>query len=118
MKANALRVVEFTNPSGATVFRVDGKDKDGNRVRKNFQTEGEAFAEKQKLEVEVMNVRVLPNIQTDLTTGQVREAEAAFRLLNGKSILLAVQFFAEHYKEPLEKMTARKAYEAFLLAKL
>jgi integrase/recombinase XerD len=117
MKANAFRVIEFRNPSGKTVFRTVGKDKDGNRVRKNFQTEEEAFSEKQRLEVELMNVQVAPPVSTHLSVEQVKEAEAAFRILHDKSLLLAVQFFAENYREPLSKMPAVTAYEHFIKAK-
>lgn len=118
MKANAIKIVEFQNPSGQTVFRVSGKDKDGNRVRRNFQTEAEAFSEKQRLEIEVMNVPSHRHpIYTHLSVAQVQEAEAAFQMLNGKSLMLAVQFFSEHYKEPLQKMLAVTAYNYFIRAK-
>ena len=117
MKAGAFRIVPFVNPSGETVHRLSGWDKDGQRVRKNFSTYEAALSEQTRLQTAILNEDTVPTVQTRLTRAQIEEAETAFRLLNGRSLLLAVQFFGEHYKEPLEKKPAQQAYAAFILAK-
>lgn len=117
MKTGAFRIVPFTNPSGETVHRLTGWDKNGQRVRKNFKTPEAALAEQTRLQTEILNLDAIPAVHTRLSPVQIAEAETAFRILNGKSLLLAVQFFSEHYKEPLEKMSAQRAYEEFIKAK-
>jgi integrase len=118
VQQDELRIVPFVNPSGAVVHRLTGWDKAGKRVRRNFKSFAEAVAERQRLEADLMNAeKPSPVPNTRLTQAQINEAEAAFQLLGGRSILLAVQFFNEHYKEPLQKITAHGAYEAFIKAK-
>jgi len=39
--ADRFRVIPFTNPTGAVVFRVVGTRINGSRVRENFKTEAE-----------------------------------------------------------------------------
>ena len=81
---SSFLVSQFTNPSGEVVFRVSGWLY-GKRIRKNFATRAEAEAERQVFEVGSLqsngNIRAAV---TRLTDGQLREAEAAFRRLEGQ----------------------------------
>jgi integrase len=120
MKLNAIRIVEFTNPSGAEVFRVTGKDKDGKRVRENFKTHAEAQTRKSVLENEIANlptVRMVP-WRWSLTEAQVDDAATAFsKLPAGMSLLKAVMFARENYRSTDKPATVKDAYENFIKAK-
>lgn len=98
-----LKITEFKNPSGETVFRVSGTLKKG-RVRKNFKTAGEAKTFKNQLEIEDQNIQVDALFkQTRLSPDQLAEAESAFQLLiensniESNSLIEAVQYYIEHY---------------------
>lgn len=112
-----LTVKEFTNPSGAIAFRVDGKDKDGKRVRLNFKTYQEALASKQELEAAILNMEVTPLRSTRLSIEQLMEAERAFGELKGGTLIQAVRFFVENYQQPLVRKLVADAYADFILAK-
>lgn len=114
MKLNAVRIVEFTNPSGATVFRVDGKDKSGKRVRENFKTRPEAQRRKSELENELANLPVMPMVSTRLTPDQIAEAERVFAELAGKSLTAAARYYIDNYREPVTKIAFEKALEQFM----
>lgn len=97
-----LKVVPFTNPSGATVYRVTGTHH-GERVRKNFpdETAAQIFLNKH---IATHDSRPPAPIITSLAARQVREAEAAtLRLPPNTTLLQAVDFFAEHHR-PLVPM--------------
>ena len=53
-KKSLFRIVQFRNPSGSVAYRVRGI-KDGNQVRKNISTTGEAEAYRQQLDIDVLN---------------------------------------------------------------
>ncbi|KAB2659934.1 MAG: hypothetical protein DVB32_06880, partial [Verrucomicrobia bacterium] len=53
MNLKTFRLIEFVNPSGQAVFRVDGMGPNGKRIRKNFKHRGEATSYKQQLEADV-----------------------------------------------------------------
>lgn len=113
-----ISIKPFTNPSGATVFRVSGFVK-GKRKRENYQTNEEAVTVKQNWERENLNMEPLPAITTRLTSKQAAEAEAVFLRLDGSKLTLteAVDFALKNYT-PAEKIeTATKAYENFLADK-
>jgi integrase len=117
-----FHLVEFTNPSGALAWRVDGKDADGKRVRKNFADKAEAQSELQKLIVEADNsLSSVHLIQTRLTQEQVKDAEAAAQKLKDKSLnrslLEAVDYFVKNWREPVRTKSAKDALDEFLAAK-
>ena len=102
MKAGRIKVAKFLNGSGSGAWRVSGTI-NGERIRRNFKTRPEAVAERQVLEIKRKNTaQDLKTIATRLTPEQTREAEHAFRILQGRStsLIFAVQYFREHYREP------------------
>ena len=119
MKLNALRIVEFTNPSGAIAYRVDGKNKDGNRVRENFKTRGEAIDRKQELEAEIENLAPVARIawRWKLTEAQVDTAQVAYDALDGKDLMQAVRYYLDNYREPVTKCDLQKALDEFIAEK-
>lgn len=82
---NKVSVRRFQNRNGVFSFRVEGS-LHGVRIRRNFKTQEEAAAEKAALEVKALQMASnLRAVTTSLTEVQVREAEDAFRRLNGRS---------------------------------
>src|SRR5688500_6359697 len=96
MKASALRIKEFTNPSGAIAYRVEGVGAEG-YIRRNFKTYEEALAQKQTEENKIANlptVRLVP-WRWSLTEAQVDDAALAIATLpDGMGLLQAVTFAA------------------------
>ncbi len=119
MKINErFSIAKFSNPSGERVFRVQGYKQSGERVRKNFPTEGEAEAERQRLELEAANQESEVQLrQTRLSQDKLQEAEVAFAKLNGKPLLEAVGFYLQNYREPLTPMTMGEAFDKFIADK-
>lgn len=112
----------FTYDNGTTVFRlsgmkttvVDGAEK-RQQIRKNFKTMAEAVSEKQKLDAEFHNLpEDVPMVRTRLTPEQAAEAERAFIELNGQSLLKAVRFYLENYREAVRQIKFSEAFEQFL----
>jgi hypothetical protein len=113
MKAGAFRIVDFVNPSGETVHRLTGWDKEGNRIRRNFKDRSEAAAEKQRYEAEIENLPIIPAKATRLSDEQLAEAERAFAMLGGKSLVQAVDFFLRNYTDPVNRITVNEAVPLF-----
>jgi len=109
-------ISEFTNPSGEVVFRVAGWQ-DGKRVRKNFGTRAEAQAERQALELAALQgesgMRVAA---TRLADDQLREAEAAFHRLEGRTRPLAfyLDYALLNYRDPVNDMSLAEAAKLYL----
>src|SRR5476651_482772 len=96
-------VSEFTNPSGDVVFRISGWLA-GKRIRKDFVTRAEAEAERQVLEVQTLQGETgIRTAVTRLLEGQLHEAEAVFRRLDGRphSLSFYVEFALANYREPV-----------------
>ena len=108
----------FTNPSGQVVHRVTGK-LNGQRIRENFKTEGEAVTRKHNLEREAANLAPLPAVTTRLTADQCAEAEHAYRRLAGSSLnlTLAVEFALERYTPSAQSCSVNEAFSRFLTSK-
>lgn len=88
---------------------------DGERVRRQFPTLDEAKGEKNRLEVVAANVgSEMRARSTRLTSQQLAEAEAAFARLGTRPLNLAVQWFLDTYRPPMEEMTLDKARDRFL----
>jgi integrase len=87
-------------------FRLSGW-LDGRRIRKQFKSHEEALGEKNRLEVMAANAGEVTARVTRLSAAQLAEAEAAFVMLGGQSLQLAVQWFRDTYRPP----TAAKALD-------
>ncbi len=95
-------ISEFTNPSGEVVFRVTGS-LNGKRIRKNLPTLAEAQAERQVLEIAALQSDSRMRVTaTCLAVDQLREAEAAFHRLKGRSQSLAfyLDYALVNYRDP------------------
>ena len=113
-----FRIVEFENRGGSKSYRVTGFKADGSRVRKNFDAYDQAVTEKSRLELEANNLSVerIPQT-TSLTEKQLRDAEAAFSLLEDKALLPAVRFYLENYREPVRQISLSEAFNQFIADK-
>ena len=114
MKSTAFTVSRFENRNGATSWRVSGWLY-GVRVRRNFKTKGEAASEGVSLGIKAAQESGgLRPTATLLTEVQLREAELAFRKLEGSpwSLLaclvhsLANRRAQEHDKQLPEAISA------------
>lgn len=114
-----FRIVEFTNPSGATSYRVTGWTVAGERIRENYKTHDEALARKQALEIQATNTETAGRMLfTRLTPEHLKDAEVAIADLAGKASLATVaRFWLDNYKDPLTPKPLSDAYAEFLAAK-
>ncbi|MGF1450470.1 MAG: hypothetical protein ACFB21_00170, partial [Opitutales bacterium] len=112
-------IVEFTNRSGTQSYRVTGRKVDGTRVRKNFESYQEAVGEKSRLELEATNQSIdrVSRI-TSLSDSELSEAEGAFHLLGERSLFDAVNYYLNHYREPVREVGLSVAFNEFLQDKL
>jgi hypothetical protein len=117
----SFKIVEFANPSGQKVFRLQGWTAEGARLRQNYRTHAEAVARKQELEIEAPNMASAgQTVFTRLTAAQVNEAESAFAALariGHGSLLGAVEFYGRNYRDPLKRIATREAVERFVAEK-
>jgi integrase len=114
-----VTVRRFRNRNGAFSFRVEAT-LNGVRIRRNFKTPEDAAAEKAALEVRALQMSSsLRTVATFLTEAQVREAEAAFRGLEGHPRPLAfyLEFALATYREPEREKPLDEAVAAYLEAK-
>lgn len=112
-------ISEFTNPSGEIVFRVTGW-LDGKRVRKNFPNRAEAEAERQVLEIQLVQIETgIRTAATRLTDDQLHEAETVFRLLTAqvRSLSFFVEFALANYREPERQKMLSDAIADYIAAK-
>jgi integrase len=119
MKTRGVYVIcPFENPNKTTAYRVAGTTPGGVRIRENYKTQPEALARKQQLEIEALNFTPEKRITTTrLTPTQEAEAERAFADLAGRSMMQAIHYFLENYREPLKTIIVREAFAEFLDAK-
>jgi len=116
---SAFTVSEFSNPSGEIAYRVSGW-LDGKRIRKNFTTRAEAAAEKQTLELHLIQATTgVRTTATRLTDDQLHEAEAAFRRLEGapKSLSFYLDYALANYRPPEREIKVQEATAAYLATK-
>jgi len=116
---NTFAVSRFLNRNGVISWRVAGW-LHGVRIRKNFKTKEEAAAEKACLELKAMQVTSgLRSATTFLGDEQLREAEAAFRRLAGKSHPLAfyLDFALTNYREPTNQKLLTEAVVEYVATK-
>src|ERR1041385_441263 len=114
-------VLEFKNPNKSTSYRVTGTKPNGDRVRENFQSEAEALARKQHLEVEVLNFIPDRRITTTrLTPDQEADAEAGIAVLKRfgfGTLLFAAEFLVKNYRDPQKRITLTEAVTRFTAEK-
>lgn len=108
-----FRIVDFTNPSGQTVFCVTGFMPDGRRIRENYKTMQEADARKREL-----NNKVAGDTYDELAPEQLRDAKHAFTILSekfpGKTLRWAVEYTILNYRELVQEITVEAAFEQFI----
>src|ERR1035437_7480524 len=119
MKTRGVYIISpFENPNKTTAYRVAGTTPGGVRIREHYKTQPEALARKQQLEIETLNSTPEKRITTTrLTPAQEAEAERAFADLDGRSMMQAVHYFLDNYREPLRTITVGDALPDFLDAK-
>ena len=120
MKSSEFLVTRFQNRNGTASWRVDGR-LNGVRIRRNFKTKEEACAEKATLEIRAAQIESgRPNeIATSLTIEQVRDAETAFRRLEGAghSLMFCADFTLTNYRKPERQRLLTEAVADYLAAK-
>jgi integrase len=116
---SSFAISEFTNPSGDVVFRVSGW-LDGKRVRKNFSTRPDAEAERQVLEIQLLQRETgIRTAATRLSDDQLHEAETVFRQMAGKprSMAFYVDYALANYREPVSQKLLTEAVTEYLASK-
>jgi integrase len=112
-----IYVIPFKNASGSMSYRVSGMHK-GKQVRENHKTEEEALARRDELMLERANIesRVVRR-PTWLTEAQIRDAEMSAEAMGGRPTMMAVRFFQENYREPVNKIKVKDAEVKFIAEK-
>jgi integrase len=108
--APRFNIVEFTNKSGTTSYRVDGYKRDRSRVRENFADEASATCRQTELELEYRQGHAETGIQaTKLTPDQLRLCEASIIQLGGDwaRMLDAVTYWQQHGKQAAVTVSER-----------
>jgi len=98
---NKFSVSRFNNRNGVPSWRVAGW-LHGLRIRKNFKTREEAAAEKAALELKALQATAgFRSAITFLADAQIREAEDAFRRLDGRprSLLFYLDYAFANYRD-------------------
>ncbi len=121
MNQTKFAVIRFKNQSGTIAWRVDGSI-NGVRFRKNFKTKAEAAAEKGVLEMRAIQDKSgIRYATTFLTDADLRQAEDAFRRIDGRprSLLDYLDYALANYREPeKEKLLSDAAAEYYATKKL
>jgi hypothetical protein len=116
---NKVSVSRFQNRNGAFSFRVEGS-LHGVRIRRNFKTQEEAAAEKAALEVKALQMASsLRAVTTSLTEVQVREAEDAFRRLDGRSrsLLFFLDYALANFRDTQQGKPLSEAVAEYVASK-
>lgn len=99
-----------------TYFLVEGRDGNGERIRRKFKDEEEArsFATA-NVERVANKLELKKTISTDLEPEQIAQAENAFRRLRGRySLDEVVEYYLRHFKAPETEITLTEARQKFL----
>lgn len=109
VETGQFTIKEFCNAGGSKSYRVDGYKRNGDRVRKNFDTLAGARAERIALETEwLQGHREVEIKATRLSEVQIALAESAFlRLGNDHDLTLAVDYWLRHAKQNAVKESPR-----------
>lgn len=119
MPDHEFQVSQFTNRNGVISWRVSGWLA-GVRIRKNFKSRQEAAAEKGVLDIRAAQLAAgMRSAATFLTDAQLREAESAFRGLQGlpKTLSFYLDFAIANYRDPLPAKPLSEALAAYVAAK-
>jgi integrase len=119
MKSPKFTVRRFKNRNGVFSFRVEGV-LHGVRIRRNFKTQEEAAAEKSSLEIRALQAEGgVRSAATFLTDEQLREAESAFRRLDGASQSLSfyLDYALANYRAPERNLPLGEAVDAYFATK-
>ena len=108
------RIKVTANGYTYTQWKVEGR-LNGTRVRKFFPDKEQAESYRQRKEVEAINGTsdLKPSV-THLSSEQLRQAEAAFKRLGERSILAAVDWYLDTYRDTLTKLSVEVAYLQFM----
>lgn len=114
-KKSSFKVRPFKNPSGQTVYQVDGFI-NGKCIRQNFPTRKEALLEKEALELKAVQSAAsnLRMVGTHLSDDELRQAESVFLRIRGDSrtLIKLVDFGLANLKESkTEKLLAEAITE-------
>jgi integrase len=113
----AIYVIPFMNAGGSQAWRVSGMF-GTKQIRANFKTEEEALAKRDELlNALAGTVSTVVRRPTRLTDEQVKEAEVAYSEMGDRPLMLAVRFFKENYRDPVNKITVQVAYDKFIAEK-
>ena len=116
---NTLKVVTRTLKGGDgyewTTHRVEGRDENGQRIRKCFKDRRQADAFITAMRTKLLNAQTaVTTAVTRLTPDQLKQAESAFARLGSRYTLdEVVGYFVANYAAPDESVTLDKAIEAF-----
>jgi hypothetical protein len=116
---NTLKVVPRTLKGGDgyewTTHRVEGRDPNGQRIRRCFKDRKQAEAFVTAMRTKLLNAQTaVTTAVTRLTPDQLKQAEAAFARLGSRYTLdQAVTFFVDNYAAPDEAVTLKTAVEKF-----
>ncbi|HWZ95134.1 MAG TPA: site-specific integrase [Opitutaceae bacterium] len=116
---NTFAVGRFENRNGIPSWRVAGW-LHGVRIRKNFKTKEEAAAEKGSLELKALQATAgLRSATTFLADAQMREAEDAFRRLDGRphSLLFYLDYAFANYRESVRDVSLSDAVAEYTAIK-
>ena len=90
----------------------------GKQIRENFKTEAEALAKKDELLTKLAGVvSSVVRRPTWLTEAQIKEAEICVSELDGRSPLIAVRYFKQNYRDPVNKIRMKSAFDQFIAEK-
>lgn len=119
MQTKKFEVSKFENLNGTTAWRVSGWLNNA-RIRRNFPTRDEAIAEAASLEIREAQIAAGMRFSaTFLTEEQLRDAEASYRRLKGKSrpLHFYVDFALANYREPDLQKPLKDAVSLYLAVK-
>lgn len=120
MKKQKFTITESKYPSGKKFYLLNGYLND-ERIRKKFKTKAHATSERDRLEVERLNLLGGSNLlSTKLSESQLRDAETASEFLTKhgyKSILESAEWFVQHYKPLADNLTIDEGIKRYLQAR-
>ncbi len=115
----SFEIARFKNRNGTASWRVSGW-LHGSRIRKNFKSREEAAAEKTVLEIRAAQAATgLRPTTTFLADIQLREAEDAFRRLDGRnrSLLFYLDYALANFREPQQQKPLNEAINDYVAGK-
>src|SRR5665213_291922 len=115
----SFEITRFANRNGKPSWRVSGW-LHGVRIRKNFKSREDAAVQKSVLEIRAAQAAAgLRQTTTFLADPQLREAEGAFRRLEGHShtLLFYLDYALANYREPQEQKPLEQAVDEYVATK-